>query len=149
MFIIRTELDASPVLLEKNDNEETLPDQFSVSQDTELDWFDLAGVDEFALPDLNAKVTAGAGCSNSNVVVLEGDKENGNTTGESINASSNVNVPDRENNMDDLESDDQRETGACAGDAAVANDVVSTQNSVHENGIYRLSCVMGVVVCAS
>ncbi|KAK9199775.1 hypothetical protein WN944_014968 [Citrus x changshan-huyou] len=126
MFIIRIELDATPVLLEKNDNEETLPDQFSVSQDTELDWFNLVRVDEFALPDLNAEVIAGAGCSNSTAVVLEGDKENGNTAGESINTNSNVNVPDRENNMDDLEYDDQRETGACAGDVAVANDVVNT-----------------------
>ena len=102
MFIIRTELDAAPVLLEKNDNEEA---PLNVSQDTELDWFDLAGVDEFALPDLNAKITAGAGCSNSTAVVLEGDKENDNMAGESINAGSNVNVPNRENNMDDLESD--------------------------------------------
>ncbi|KAK9177328.1 hypothetical protein WN944_029349 [Citrus x changshan-huyou] len=65
----------------------------------------MTGVVEFALPDLNAEVTVGAGCSNSAVVVLEGDKENGNTAGESINAGSNVNVLDRENNMDDLEYD--------------------------------------------
>ena len=104
MFIIRTELDVAPVLLEKNDNEETSPDQLSVSQDTELDWFDLVGVDEFALPDLNVEVTFGAGCSNSTTVVLECDKENGNTIGESINTGSNVNVPYRENNMDDLKS---------------------------------------------
>ncbi|GAY66977.1 hypothetical protein CUMW_253080 [Citrus unshiu] len=76
----------TPVLFEKNDNEETPPDQFSVSQDTELDWFDLAGVDEFALSNLNAEVTASAGFSNSTVVVLESDKDNGNTAGESISA---------------------------------------------------------------
>ena len=41
----------------------------------------------------------------------------------------------------------QRETGACAGDAAVANDVVNTQNSVHENGkrfmyhFFKLICM--------
>ncbi|KAK9195307.1 hypothetical protein WN943_003427 [Citrus x changshan-huyou] len=55
MFIIRIDLDATPVLLEKN--------------------------------------------------VLEGDKENGNTAGESINASNNVNVLNQENNTDDLEYD--------------------------------------------
>ena len=85
-FIIRIQFDAAPVLFEKNDNEETPPDQFSVSQDTELDWFDLAGVDEFALSNLNAEVTASAGFSNSTVVVLESDKDNGNTAGESISA---------------------------------------------------------------
>ena len=73
MFIIRTEFNVTPVLLEKNDNEESPPDQFPVSQDHELDWFDLTGV--------NVEIIAGVGCSSVTVVVLEDNKEDGNSSG--------------------------------------------------------------------
>ena len=97
MFIIKTELNVAPVLLEKNDNEESPPDQFPVSQDHELDWFDLTGV--------NVEIITGAGRSSVNVVVLEGNKEDRNTAGESVNVDNKMNVPNQENNADDLESD--------------------------------------------
>lgn len=63
MFIIRIELDAPSVCLDKNVNKEPPPDQFLIPQAVELDWIDLVKVNEFALPDLNAEITRAARCS--------------------------------------------------------------------------------------
>ena len=73
------------ILLDKNDNEESPLDQFPISEDHELDWFDLTGV--------NVEIITGDGCSSVIVVVLEGNKDDGNTAGKSVNAKNKMNVP--------------------------------------------------------
>lgn len=54
----------------------------------------MTGVNRFALPDLNAEIIVGVGFSNAIIVVLEGNKDDGNTAGGSINADNNMNIHD-------------------------------------------------------
>lgn len=54
----------------------------------------MAGLNGFTLPDLNAEIIVGVGFSNAIIVVLEGNKDDGNTAGASINADNNMNIPD-------------------------------------------------------
>lgn len=111
LFIIRTELDVTPVSLDQNENEETPPGQFPVPQVSELDWFDFAEVNEFALPDLNAEIRSVVGCSaaaaevKNSVEEIEGNEDDDSTAGGFVNIDDSIHVPDHENNAEEVESD--------------------------------------------
>ncbi|KAH9778368.1 SWIM-type domain-containing protein [Citrus sinensis] len=111
LFIIRTELDVTPISLDHNENEETPSGQFPAPQVSELDWFDFAEVNEFALPDLNAEIRSVVGCSaataevKNSVEEIEGNEDNDSTVGGFVNTDDSIHVLDHENNAEEVESD--------------------------------------------
>ncbi|KAH9673220.1 SWIM-type domain-containing protein [Citrus sinensis] len=118
LFIIRTELDVTPISLDQNENEETPPGQFPVPQVSELDWFDFVEVNEFALPDLNAEIRSVVGCSaaaaevKNSVEEIEGNEDDDSTAGGFVNIDDSIHVPDHENNAEEVESDSRDDSGA-------------------------------------